>query len=253
MAKHNIVNILEGGSFGSAPGKELMGGLVKYPSGLWAKCPMVYAPSHALRIVEDFEKPWVTTEWTITTVEAGSSSATEATSDAQGGVLVLTNDAADDDADQIQYVNEVFKFTAGNPLWFEARAKLSVTTNVDMAIGLIAAEDLTAVADNMPADGCVWKKDDGDTNLDFASCKNGTNDTTNALGTLDTNWHKYGFYFDGDGTIRFYLDGVGVGVAVTTLCDDEELAFFAMVRNGVITVQTALSIDYFAGVQVLLR
>ena len=60
-----------------------------------------------------------TTDWILTTVEAGGSSATEALADAAGGILVVTNDAGDNDYDAFQWagnkgaVAETFKFVAG--------------------------------------------------------------------------------------------------------------------------------------------
>ena len=48
--------------------------------------------------MEDFDI-YNATDFTITTTEAGSGSATEALADEDGGVLVITNDDADTDRD----------------------------------------------------------------------------------------------------------------------------------------------------------
>src|SRR5688572_27558300 len=60
----------------------------------------------------DFDT-FVVADWTITTTEAGAGSATEALTDADGGVLLITNDAADNDADFFQKVGESFLLAAG--------------------------------------------------------------------------------------------------------------------------------------------
>src|SRR5688500_1063539 len=60
----------------------------------------------------DFDT-FVAGDWTITTTEAGAGSATEALTDADGGVLLVTNDAADNDADFFQKVGESFLLASG--------------------------------------------------------------------------------------------------------------------------------------------
>ena len=50
----------------------------------------------------DFDK-YTAGDWVITTTEAGTGSATEALTSADGGVLLLTNAAGDDDFDSLQW------------------------------------------------------------------------------------------------------------------------------------------------------
>jgi len=206
---------------------------------------LLHDPTIVHRFFTHFDAPWDTNQWDINTVEAGSGSASEAVGDEAGGVLTLTNDDADDDADQVIYKTESFKLAAGKRLYAEFRVKASEATQIDIALGLIASEDLTAVADNLPADGVVWKSDDGDTHLDFCSSKDGTDEKNEEEGTLDTDWHVFAFYFDGAGTITPYLDGVAGTPIETTICDDEELAAMLLVRNGSAAARTlkACSID----------
>lgn len=200
-------------------------------------------PSIVHRYFEDFDHVHAAGEWDIVTVEAGAGDATEAVGDGAGGILTITNDAADDDADQLARKSETFKLATGKRLFFAIRAAVSDATQADIALGLIANEDLTAVTDNMPGDGVVWVSDDGDTELDFKSCKNGTNEEADAEGTLDTAMHEYAFYFDGDSTITPYLDGVAGTDIETTIPDDEELTPFMLVRNGE-AVAKILTVDY---------
>ena len=51
---------------------------------------------------EDFDK-YTASDWVITTTEAGGGDATEALADGDGGLLVITNDAADNDSDELQW------------------------------------------------------------------------------------------------------------------------------------------------------
>ena len=50
-------------------------------------------------------------DWTVTTTEAGSGSATEAIIDGDGGLLALTNAAGDDDNDFLQLKKETLSLS----------------------------------------------------------------------------------------------------------------------------------------------
>ena len=73
---------------------------------------------------DDFDK-FTAGDWTITTVELGAGSATEAISNADGGVLLVTNAAGDNDSDFFNYGSETFLFEAGKKIVFKARVKVS--------------------------------------------------------------------------------------------------------------------------------
>lgn len=228
----SIATDLRDGQFAHAHGDVLLGGVLPLPNRPLNRAPVLGGPGQATVLSKDFVEPFDTDQWTINSVESGSGSASEATGDALGGVLTLTNDDADDDADQIIYVNEAFDFDSG-PIWFEARLKVPVTTNIDLMAGLIATEDLTAVTDNLPANGVVWKKDDGDSDLDVASADAGTDQAKSAVGSLDTDWHRYGLAIDNDRNVGAYLDGVNVAHIDGSYVDTDNLvAPSLMVRNG---------------------
>jgi hypothetical protein len=187
-------------------------------------------------------------QWIITTTEAGAGDATEAISNADGGVLLITNDAADDDADFLQWSGddasaavETFKFVSGKKLWFKARLKVSDATQSDFVIGL-QITDTTPLA---VTDGVYWRKDDGDANLDFVVIKNSTATTATAASTAaNDTWMTLAFYYDGASSIRYYKDDVHLGTSVTTnLVDDEELTVSFGIQNGEAVAKT-MSVDY---------
>jgi hypothetical protein len=194
-----------------------------------------------------------TNEWTLTEDDAACAQALSA--DAVCGELLLTNKATtDDNAQQINLNQESFKLATGKNLWFEARFKTAAgATQIDWAVGLVEAEDLTGVANNMPANGVVFKKDDGDTNIDLSSSDNGTDTESAAIGTWDTSYHRLGFYFDGGatgvGTITPYVDGVAGTPITVTFATMAELAPIFMVRNGDATTTQTMTIDYIRVVQ----
>jgi hypothetical protein len=193
----------------------------------------------------DFDT-YVAGDWTITTVEAGAGSATEALSDADGGVLLITNDDADDDSDFFNKVGESFKFEAGKKLYFKARLKVSDATQSDFIIGL-------QITDTTPldvTDGVFFQKDDGDNNLDFHVEKDNTATTASAIATIaDDTYITVGFYYNGTDAVYYYAgtdtkNPTLLGKSATTnLPDDEELTISFGIQNGEAVAKT-MSIDY---------
>lgn len=187
-------------------------------------------------------------QWVITTTETGAGDATEAVSNADGGVLVITNDAADNDADFLQWsgddasgVVETFKFIAGKKLFFKARLKVSDATQSDFVIGL-QITDTTPLA---VTDGVYWRKDDDDANLDFVVIKDSTATTATAAATAaNDTWMTLAFYYDGKSGIEYYKDDAKLGTsALTNLPDDEELTISFGIQNGAGAAKS-MSIDY---------
>lgn len=189
---------------------------------------------------DDFDR-FVVGDWTITTTEAGAGSATEALTDADGGALLITNDAADNDADFFQKVGESFKFEAGKRLLFKARFKVSDATQSDIVMGL-------QITDTTPldvTDGVFFQKDDGDANLDFYVEKDNTATSATAIATLANNTYvTVGFAYDGKSEIKYFVNDVHKGTSATTnLPDDEELTVSFGIQNGEAVAKT-MTLDY---------
>lgn len=189
---------------------------------------------------DDFDR-YVAADWTITTTEAGAGSATEALTNADGGVLLITNDDADDDADFFQKVGESFLFASNKKLVYKARFKVSDATQSDFVMGL-QITDTTPLA---VSDGVYFQKDDGDTDLDFHVTKDSTSTSASGVATVaDDTYVTVGFAYDGDSAIKYFIDDVHVGTSVTTnLPDDEELTVSFGIQNGAAAAKT-MSVDY---------
>jgi hypothetical protein len=201
---------------------------------------------------DDFDR-YNASDWTITTTEAGSGAATEALGDADGGVLVITNDNADDDADWFQKVGESFKPAAGKKLFFQARFKLSDATQCDWIMGLQVTDTapLAAGGDGV-TDGLFFQKDDGDTNLDFYVQKDATTGqkTTTAFTTAaaDDTFMVLAFEFDGERHVTLWKDGehvatVDLTATLSTYLPDTELTLSFGLQNGAAAAKV-MTLDY---------
>jgi hypothetical protein len=199
-------------------------------------------PSKVHTFFNDFDT-YVAGNWTVTETQAG---ATQALTDGDGGILLLTNSAADDDLNALQKVGESFRFASGKKLWFKSRFKVSDATQSDFVMGL-QITDTTPLA---VTDGVYFRKDDGDANLDFVIVKDSTATTATAITTVVSDTYiTAGFYYDGKSSISYFagtdtLDPTFLGKSVlTNLPNDEDLTVSFAIQNGEAVAKT-MSVDY---------
>ncbi len=198
-------------------------------------------PLNYHQFLEDFDF-YDAANWTVTETDAG---ATQALANGDGGLILLTNTAADDDVNQIQKLGESFSLTAGKKMFFQARLQISDVLQSDMAIGIqVANTDATGAV----TDGIYFLKADGAADLIFRVRKNTTTGAVQADTTVDmvnaTNI-VVSFYYDGvdrvyygvDGTIYGYVDGS------STYLPDTTLAPVICIKNGEAVAKT-LTADY---------
>jgi hypothetical protein len=186
---------------------------------------------------EDFDY-YTAANWTVTETQAG---ATQALADGDGGLLLLTNTAADDDLVALQKVGESFRFEAGKKLFFEARFRVSDATQSDVVMGL-------QITDTTPldvSDGVFFIKADGAATVNFVVEKNGTATTASSVATLANNtFVSLGFYYDGVSQVQYFVNGVSAGASVTTnLPDDEDMTVSFAIQNGEAVAKT-MTVDY---------
>lgn len=145
-------------------------------------------------------------DWTITETGTG----TRAVTAVDGGNLLITNAALDNDNNQLQLKAASFTLAAAKRAYFKARFKASEATQVDLVFGL----QVTNTAAFTPAtvtDGIYFYKDDGDTNINVVVKKNDTtgknakaNIGTFAASTVTT----WAWEYDGNGKCNFFIDDV---------------------------------------------
>lgn len=187
---------------------------------------------------EDFDY-YTAGNWTVTETQAG---ATQALVNADGGVIALTNSAADNDLNQIQKVGESFLMASGKQAWFKARLKVSDATNTDVFVGLI-------ITDTDPVggitDGMYFKKAEDSTSIIFNQVKNSTASTVTAGTVVSDTYFTVGFHYDGGSETGVYFNDVRIGTITsnTNLPNDEELTPTLALQNGS-AVAHVLSADY---------
>ena len=197
----------------------------------------------------DFDK-YTVSDWTVTTVELGAGSATEALTSADGGVLLLTNAAGDNDFDSLQWAGgtgstyESYLFDASKDFFFKCRVQINDATQSEMIVGMHIA-DVTPVAGI--SDGIYFFKDDGSTTVSLVVNKDSTATTTSAGTMADATWTTLGFYYSTkDRKFYIYKDNIHVGTSVNTNApDDEEICLSFTIQNGEAVVKT-MSIDYLS-------
>lgn len=198
----------------------------------------------------DFDT-YVAGDWTVTEVGTGS----RALTDVDGGALLITNAAADNDRNELQKVGESFLLTAGKRTFFKARFKVSDATQSDFLIGL-AVTDTTlqgSVDGAGVTDGIFFSKDDGDASLDVQCQKNATTGQTRAAAiatvVADT-FLTVAWAYDGVSEVKYYVNDVQLGTldGTSTYLPDTELTVSFALMNGEAVAKT-MTVDYIFAAQ----
>ena len=150
------------------------------------------APHKYHQYFNDFDT-YLASDWTITTTEGGSGNASEALTDGDGGLLLITNDDADNDHDFFQLVKEGFKYEAGKQIGFHIRFKTNDATQSDIVAGL----QLTDTTPLDVTDGVFFLKSDGAATISFIVEKDSTQSTLTLPNSLaDDTFMTLGFIYD---------------------------------------------------------
>lgn len=189
---------------------------------------------------DDFDT-YAAGDWVVTETQAG---ATQALTAGDGGLLLLTNTAADDDLVALQKTPAAFTFTAGKKTFFSCRFKVSDATQSDVVIGL-------QVVDTTPldvTDGVYFLKADGSTAISVICRKNATTGSTSAssIATLaNDTFIELGFAYDGEGKVYYEVNGNVVGSldASSAYLPDTDCTVSFAIQNGEAAAKT-MTVDY---------
>lgn len=190
----------------------------------------------------DFDD-YTAANWVVTSVGSG----TQALTAGNGGLLLLTNTAADNDNNVLQKTPAAFAFTANKRAWFSCRFQVSDATQSDVMFGIVIVN--TAPIQTPPTDGIYFLKADGAATVDIFVRKNTTtgSNTKAAVATLaDATAVTLQWYYNGDGRVFYGVNGVLAGsldASSTYLPDATNLTMTMVVQNGEAVIKT-MTVDY---------
>tara|TARA_R100000664_G_scaffold7635_2_gene12797 strand:+ start:6458 stop:7168 length:711 start_codon:yes stop_codon:yes gene_type:complete len=199
------------------------------------------APHKYHTYFNDFDT-YLASDWTITTTEGGSGDASEALADGDGGLLLITNDDADNDNDFLQLVKEGFKYETNKQLAFNIRFKTNDATQTDIVAGL----QLTDTSPLDVTDGIFFLKEDGAATISFIVEKDSSQSTLTLPNSLaDDTFMTLGFVYEPkDQKFHVFQNNVLAGTVVSTNApDNEELTVSFGIQNGAAAAKT-LTVDY---------
>lgn len=219
----------------------------RFPGGLNTSEPTVAMagmgqldPSQFHSFFNDFDV-FTAADWTITETGAAGTVALQA---GDGGQLLITTDALDNDAEWIQNTVASFLMESGKKAFFKMRFQVSEVTQCDIQVGLVNTDTTPLDA----TDGIFFQKDDGDANLDIYVQKNTTTgrDSATAVSTLTADtWTTLAWYYDGVSTVSFFKDDVLLDKlsGSSTYLPDANLAVSFGYQNGQAGAET-MTVDY---------
>ena len=189
----------------------------------------------------------IAADWTLTSI---GTTGTAALTALDGGNLLITDTAADNDGTQIQKVPASFLMAAGKRAFFKARFKVSDAVQSDFAIGLCIVDTtiLGAVSGTGLTDGIFFSKDDGDALLDVQCQKNATTGQIRAAGIatiVDDTFLTVGWYYDGVSALTYFVNDNKIGTldASSLYLPDVILTPSIALLNGEGAAKT-MTVDY---------
>lgn len=194
--------------------------------------------------MEDFDyfNGTTTEEWIISTVELGGGSASEALANADGGILLLTNDTNDNDSIAFSKVGESFLFEAGKQTWFKSRFSLSS----DLAIWVMGLQK-TITTPGSATDGVYLSSGDNVTNKSLTSISTASGGSSSVLLTTEDftgEFFTVGFHYDGVDKITGYINDVALGaINVDNLTEVQTLTPQFLIQNES-AASRIMSLDY---------
>ena len=227
-------------------------------NAMWDGVPSKLDPNYlagAFDFEDDFyevDTDAVVGRWAAENVGTGTTTLADDAAGA-GGVMLFTCQATTDNAcEQLTLVSAPFFLAANKTLYYETRLKIVGDVQSEVSFGLVAkGEDLTAVADVLPADGVSFSSQDGDLAVALTLSKSGTN--TGAVAAVHTmvsgTYATFGFKIVGITSCTPYINGVAGTAATATFPNDQSLSPYFLVRNGDGSTQQILHVDYVRVVQ----
>lgn len=191
-----------------------------------------------------------TNDWTV--IKDSSASAGIA-ADVVGGAVTLSSQATtDNDGASIQG-NEIFAVATDKDIWFETKITPTDAEGnaLEICVGLTVNFATNPEAMLTAADRIVFQVDDGDSNIDCVTEKDGTATTTDSGVDIESGTAvTLGFHVKSTGSVEFFVNRNKVATHTANIPDDENLALGAMQLSGSATGTKSMNIDYIFAAQV---
>lgn len=192
-------------------------------------------PTRHHTYMEDFDY-YLAADWVVTEVGV----ATQALADADGGVLLITNAAADNDSSFSNKVGEAWTIEASRKAYFRARLAISEVIQSEFVAGLQDLDTTPLAA----SDGIWFQSDDADANLDIHHAIGGVVTSDLAIATLvDATFLTMEWYWDGISRFYYGVNGTPLGFLEPANPVTTELTVSFGVQNGEAVAKT-MSLDY---------
>lgn len=158
--------------------------------------------------------------WTTTLVEGGGSESTVALSTAvNGGGILITTDAAENDGVNLQMQGEAFQPAADTFIYFGCKLQISEVTQSDVLVGLCITD--TDLLGGM-TDGIYFRKVDASAVMS-AVLEQDSAETTGTAVTMVADTDYYLEIVCNGVTVDFYVDGTMLTQMAQTNVPDDEL------------------------------
>lgn len=184
--------------------------------------------------------------YTTTVVEVGAGDSTVVLDTTQGGNLLITTAANEDDGVNLQLKGEAFTYATNSVTYYGTRFKVSDATQSDFLLGLCITD--TTLLGGM-TDGLYGRSVDGSAVFSLVLEKDST-ETVTTLATLsDNTFYTYESLYDGrTGTIKAWLStdtavGTETTSVTTNLPNDEVLTPSIAYLAGAAGVDT-MTVDW---------
>ena len=121
---------------------------------------------------------------------------------------------------------------------------------MDVCVGLTVNFATNPEAMLTAADRIVFQIDDGDSNIDCVTEKDGTATTTDSGVDISSGTYvTLGFHVKSTGSVEFFVNRNLVATHTDNIPDDENLAIGGMELSGSATGTKSMSIDYLLAAQ----
>lgn len=232
-----------------------LGQLVFYDSSYRHRWLDAIGPN-VVKFIDDFAACLEEAAWESTAVSNGTSTSIITVYNSEGGVVLFAPAENDNDAIQIQSINEGFKLTDNDPLYFGARWAVTgcaAAGSFEVFIGL-SNKDTTLLTGGTSCAG--FNVTAGSDQIGFYISKASSGTTQSLLASLTADvFHITEFYWNGSDTIYSWIDGASGTSHTTQIASAQSMAVSISVTNNgadhATTNTNGLLVDWFRCVQLL--